>query len=145
MRWAKTLIYTLWMSLSSVIVILGALWATLDSSDFLRPISVQVVGDEVSLIRLTPNGAVTARFRDDVLFIDPNEKLWQVCETALFGESIYQHARSAVTFPIEVWFPPDLCDVSRAGTYRVHSQWTVLLFGFMPLRSVSLEWEFTRP
>lgn len=145
MRWIRLLTHMLWMTASSIAVILGVLWITLESSDFLRPISAQVIGDEVSLIRLTPSGAVTARYRDDVLFVDQDEKLWQACETSLSGESIYQVTRSAVTFPIKAWFPPELCDVSRPGTYRVHSEWTVLLFGLLPLRPVVLEWEFTRP
>lgn len=132
-------------TLATVVLLLSlfaaGMWGFVLSSDqFFDPVSIRVKGDYVLFERITPRGPVRARWSDDVIWLSP-AGAEQVCDT--HGHSTYDGSRGVVSIPIDQWFPWG-CDVSRAATYFVRSEWQVLLFGTIPLRPVSFEWRFER-
>ncbi|SLN74723.1 hypothetical protein ROJ8625_04087 [Roseivivax jejudonensis] len=132
--------------LGAVLVILGiigtALWLCLPSSLFIRPVSLQVAGDNVRFVRELPFGTVDAVWRSEITLIDGDG---YECNSGDWQEATYQEiAGNTVTYRLGDW--AERC-LDAGPPFYLMTKRRVMLFGVIPLRaSVDLtEVEGERP
>lgn len=122
-------------------------YLTIRSGEFIEPIGYEVKNGRVIANRLTPFGPVWARWYDKVIYIPETGSPEFICEQS--GETRYDATLNPrISVPLNAWFGPEHCDVSRPGLYHVVSEWRVILASDLPvlgdivLRPVSHPWEF---
>ena len=116
-----------------LMAVLGILWLLIPPTLFLKPVAtvVDVAAETVTIKRLTPFGAVSARWKSEITVLH-NENF--ECNSGRWQTAYYQKAPGdTVTYPIGEWAercmalgPPFVLRVTRQ----------VMLFGVIPLRSM---------
>lgn len=108
-------------------IVLFALWYAVPSSLFLKPVSWQISGTEVTFIRATPYGDVTADWSAEITLLERNG-----FECYGQGNSVYQaEPTDRVSYEIGDW--ARRC-VTAGPPFTIRLSWQVLLFDVIPLR-----------
>lgn len=104
------------------------------SSFFLQPVSISVGDDHFVLVRETPLGATTARWKAEI-YVPASGR-----ECSDRGEDLFQpRPFDTVRFPISDALAPCL---GTGRTVVMTMEWTVILFGWLPLRPVTMTTTF---
>lgn len=105
----------------------GILYAGVTTEAFLRPVSLTVKDDQVTFVRETPLGGVTARWSSEYALVQSDG----VTECSASGTAFYQDAPgNSVTYTISDELRPCL---EGEGQVIVHQQWQALLWDVFPL------------
>ena len=97
---------------------------------FIRPVSIGLSDENLVIVRKTPLGAVTARWRAEVFVPSTGAE----CEVS--GENLFQpRPFDTVRFQINPGLAPCL---AMPGVKVMTAEWRVVMFGWIPLHPVWL-------
>lgn len=136
---ARTYYATCVLAASLLGLALVTWFAVLDSSDYLRPVSIGIDNGHVKFERITPHGPIVAEYTDEVTRLGGNYTE-QICRSTGVG-NYDSRIKPIARIRLDLWFPEG-CDLSAPGRYHVRSEWRVMLFGIIPLRPVAKGWDF---
>lgn len=124
---------TLWLAVASL-VFFALLPMVARSSLFIRPVSVVFEGGDLLLVRELPFGPVMARWHDEIFV----PALGIECEAS--GENLYdERPFNTARFPV----PRSMVRCLDApGVKVMTSEWRVILWGWIPLRPVTMTQTF---
>ena len=100
------------------------------SAYLLNPISISIADGRMVFVRELPLGAQTARWKSEIFVPSTGDE----CEVS--GENMY-HPRPFDTLRFDIDGVLLRC-LEAPGIKVMTSQWTVILFGWFPLRPVTL-------